>query len=113
MGKTNPLNDDDLKDFVEMRTRTLSEVEGSKGQQGPETEKSWNVTIGSGGSTSSPTDSKRAVAEPAEANGFDLSVKNPNTPEEAPLRSPQQILAEMETLDNHTQQLLDSIKELI
>ena len=29
---------------------------------------------------------------------FDLSVMNPNAPEEAPLRSPEEILAEMEKL---------------
>lgn len=91
MGKTNPLNDKDLAEFV-----TLSGVEGSDGKR-PETEKSWNVV----------------VSEVLEDTGFDLSVKNPNTPEEAPLRAPQQILAEMEQLDQDTRQLLDSIKELI
>jgi len=44
---------------------------------------------------------------------FDLSVKNPNTPEEAPLREPEDILAEMETLDAETAELLKSIKELV
>ncbi|MBT4361363.1 MAG: SAM-dependent DNA methyltransferase, partial [Candidatus Marinimicrobia bacterium] len=44
---------------------------------------------------------------------FDLSVKNPNTPEEAPLRSPKDILDEMERLDGETKTILESIKELI
>ena len=44
---------------------------------------------------------------------FDLSVKNPNTPEEAPLRSPSEILAEMEQLDTENKDILGSIKDLI
>ena len=84
MGKTNPLNDDDLKEFINLQ--------GSK----PETEQSWKLKL----------------AEVDEAT-YDLSIKNPNTPEETPLRSPQDILAEMETLDNETKTILQSIKELI
>jgi type I restriction enzyme M protein len=48
-----------------------------------------------------------------QSNGFDLSVKNPNTPEEAPLRSPQEILDEMTALDEDTKELLDGIRELL
>jgi len=84
MGKTNPLNDKDLEEFVKLQaTKT-------------ESEKSWNLK----------------VAEVDEAT-YDLSVKNPNTPEEAPLRSPEDILIEMETLDIETNTILQSIKELI
>ena len=93
MGKTNPLNDKDLAEFVALR-----QAQGTTNGTGPETEKSWNVSIGS---------------VPELAEGYDLSVKNPNTPEEAPLRAPQEILAEMEQLDEDTRELLDSIKELI
>ena len=46
-------------------------------------------------------------------DNYDLSVKNPNTPEEVPLRNPEEILAEMETLDSETKDILRSIKELI
>ncbi|HAP69259.1 MAG TPA: type I restriction endonuclease subunit M [Flavobacteriales bacterium] len=91
MGKTNPLNDKDLAEFIELQKTKA------------ETEKSWNV----------PVIASEAKQSPTEENGYDLSVKNPNTPEEAPLRAPQQILAEMEQLDQDTRQLLDSIKELI
>lgn len=85
MGKTNSLNDEDLQEFVEMqKTR-------------PETEKSWNVS----------------VAELVEAQQYDLSVKNPNTPEEAALRSPQYILDEMQALDAGTAELMLSIRQLI
>ena len=84
MGKTNPLNDKDLAEFVQLS------------HSKPETEQSWNLKI-------SNIDSKT----------YDLSVKNPNTPEEAPLRDAADILAEMETLDAETSTILQSIKELI
>lgn len=84
MGKTNPLNDADMKEFVTLNL--------SKG----ETEQSWNLK----------------VSEVLE-DTYDLSVKNPNTPEEAPLRDPEEILAEMEFLDKETKAILKSIKELI
>jgi type I restriction enzyme M protein len=42
-----------------------------------------------------------------------LSPKNPNTPEEAPLRSPEEILVEMKELDKETNSILKSLKALI
>jgi type I restriction enzyme M protein len=84
MGKTNPLNDDDLKEFVEFQ------------KSKPETEKSWTIKI-----------------EDVLIHNYDLSVKNPNLPEEAALRGPQEILEEMELLDGETNELLAAIKELI
>ncbi len=84
MGKTNPLNDNDLDEFVQLQATK------------PETEKSWNIKF---------TD--------IDIETFDLSVKNPNTPEEVPLRAPEEILAEMETLDAETNEILKAIKELI
>ncbi len=83
MGKTNPLNDKDMEGFV-----TLQKTK-------PESEKSWNIKVADIDETT-----------------FDLSTKNPNTPEEAPLRAPEDILAEMETLDIETNTILQSIKEL-
>jgi type I restriction enzyme M protein len=44
---------------------------------------------------------------------FDLSAKNPNTPEEPPLRHSQEILAEMEILDKKSAELMKNIKEII
>ena len=84
MGKTNSLNDKDLEEFVKLQ------------KTNPETEQSWNLN----------------VVNIDEAT-FDLSVKNPNTPEEAPLRRPEVILAEMEILDAETKIILQSIKELL
>jgi len=42
-----------------------------------------------------------------------LSVKNPNLPEEAPLREPEVILAEMVELDKETAGLLKSVRGLL
>lgn len=84
MGKTNPLNDKDMEEFVRL---SLSK---------PETENSWLFNV-------NDLDEKT----------FDLSPKNPNTPEGAPLRSPEEILAEMQTLDEETSSILNQIKALI
>ncbi len=84
MGKTNPLNDKDMKEFIELQKTK------------PESEKSWNLKLADIDQTT-----------------YDLSVKNPNIPEEAPLRSPEDILAEMQNLDGKTAALLNSIKELV
>lgn len=84
MGKTNPLNDDDLKEFVELQ------------RERPETERSWNFSVAD-----------------IDGESFDLSVKNPNLPEEDPLRSPEEILAEMERLDSETNAVLKSIRDLL
>ncbi len=84
MGKTNSLNDDDLKEFL-----TLQPTK-------PETEKSWLLQMAD-----------------VQTHNYDLSVKNPNKPEEAALRSPQEILEEMQTLDAETNDILLTIKELI
>ena len=84
MGKTNPLNDKDMAEFIELQKTK------------PESEKSWMVNMAD-----------------VNTDTCDLSVKNPNTPEEAPLRSPEEILTEMETLDTETRDILGSIKDLI
>jgi type I restriction enzyme M protein len=44
---------------------------------------------------------------------FDLSAKNPNTPEEAPLRQPNEILEAMVTLDKETADVMNDLKLLI
>lgn len=85
MGKTNPLNEKDLAEFVTLQ------------KDKPETEQSWNLKL----------------KDLQDLETYDLSVKNPNTPEEAPLRAPEEILHEMKTLDAETNQLLTEIKELL
>lgn len=84
LGKTNPLNDDDLKEFVELQASFA------------DSDQSWTVDI-----------------EDVDLNGFDLSVKNPNAPEEAPLREPAEILTEIALLDQESAKILTEIKELL
>jgi type I restriction enzyme M protein len=84
MGKTNPLNDKDMETF-------LADYKNQSN-----TEQSWVFKMA-------------AIDE----STFDLSPKNPNTPEEAALRSPEVILKEMERLDQETSSILSSIKDLI
>jgi len=84
MGKTNPLNDKDLAEFVALQ-KTM-----------PETENSWMIK-----------------SADIDESTYDLSVKNPNVPEEAPLRSPSEILDEMVVLDKETQEILDVVRGLV
>ncbi|MGB7402820.1 MAG: N-6 DNA methylase [Arcobacter sp.] len=84
MGKTNPLNDKDMLDF-----KTLQKTKA-------DSENSWTLNISDIDETT-----------------YDLSIKNPFTPEEAELRTPKQILEDMENLDKETNKILASIKELV
>ena len=84
MGKTNPLNESDLADFVETaKTKQLSD-------------NSWLVDIGS-----------------VNTETWDLTVTNPNKVEEIDNRTPQEIIAEIEQLDLQAAQALQKIKELL
>lgn len=84
MGKTNPLNDNDLAEFVELQASFA------------ESEKSWSID-----------------AAGLDADTFDLSVKNPNTPEEAPLREPVEIIAEIAKLDAESADILANIRGML
>ncbi len=84
LGKTNPLNEKDLEDFIELQ-KTKAESENS-----------WSIAV---------KDIDQAT--------FDLSAKNPNKKEEAALRQPQEILEEMKALDEESADILNSILELI
>ena len=91
LGKTNPLNEKDLAEFVELQ-KTFADSENS-----------WTVNI------KDLPDGKAGIDQ----STFDLSVKNPNTPEAAPLRQPQEILSAMKSLDDESAEILNSISELI
>ncbi len=84
LGKTNPLNDEDLADFVQLQ-KTLAD-----------SPKSWSVS-----------------ADNVNQTTFDLSVKNPNGGEEIGHRSPADILAEIAALDAESAEVLDNIKGLL
>lgn len=44
---------------------------------------------------------------------FDLSVKNPNKAEEDPLRDPEVIINEIETLDAESVEILEGIRGML
>ena len=84
LGKTNPLNDDDLAEFVKLQ-KTFAD-----------SPKSWSVDV--------------AAIDP---KTFDLSVKNPNGGEEIAHRSPQDIMDEIAALDAESAEVLGNIKALL
>jgi type I restriction enzyme M protein len=84
MGKTNPLNEDDLAEFVAMsRTQALGD-------------NSWCVNVDS-----------------INPETWDLTAKNPNRVEEIDKRSPEAIIAEIEALNAHADRALEAIKQLL
>ena len=84
LGKTNPLNDRDLAEFVELQKSFADST------------KSWSVAV-----------------DAIDRQSWDLSVKNPNAAEAAELRSPQEILAEIAALDAESAQVLARIGGLL
>jgi type I restriction enzyme M protein len=84
MGKTNPLNDGDLVDFIKLQ-KTFAD-----------STKSWSVDVVN-----------------VDAATVDLSVKNPNGDDEVELRSPQEILDEIAALDAEGDEYLATIRELV
>jgi len=84
LGKTSPLNDDDLADFVKLAAKK------------PDSPRSWTVDVNS-----------------LNESTFDLSVKNPNGGEEVKHRTPQQILDEIEKLDQDAAEVLAGIRGLL
>ena len=90
LGKTNPLNENDLADFVKLQ-KTKADSENS-----------WTIDI--------KDIAPKGVSDTAT---YDLSAKNPNKKEEAALRQPQEILEEMKALDEESAEILNSILELI
>ncbi|MDD2934097.1 MAG: N-6 DNA methylase [Methylotenera sp.] len=84
MGKTNPLNDADLAEFVNLQ-KTFAD-----------SPKSWSVSAASIDQTT-----------------FDLSVKNPNGNGEVVHRSAQDIMAEIAALDAESAEVLAGIKALL
>lgn len=84
LGKTTALTDADFDDFV------------GKANTREDSDRSWSVAV-----------------DDIDAAAQDLSPRNPNTPEEAPLRSPKEILAEIRALDAESAVILARIDELL
>ena len=83
MGKSNPLNDEDLEEFVMFQVSRTS------------SDKSWIVDLGN-----------------IDIN-FDLAVRNPNAPEELSRALPQEILDEISALDLQSADLLARVRQQI
>jgi type I restriction enzyme M protein len=84
LGKTNPLNDDDLKEFVNLqKSRKISP-------------QSWKIKV-----------------KDLDVKTWDLAVKNPNKNEEVVIRSPLEILDEIEAADEKCRQLMAKIRGLL
>ncbi len=84
LGRTNPLNERDLADFIQLQKSSA------------QSENSWAIKI-----------------EDIDQTTFDLSVKNPNMPEEAALRSPEEIFKKISELDEESKTILKTIKRLL
>jgi type I restriction enzyme M protein len=84
MGKTNPLNEKDLENFIELQ------------QKSKDSDLSWSVDV-----------------ETVSNKTWDLSVKNPNRNDEVIHRPPAEIIAEIESLDTANQEILGRIKALL
>ena len=84
LGKTNPLNDADLAEFITLQ-RTFAD-----------SLKSWSLD-----------------AKSIDQTTFDLSVKNPNGGEEVTHRSPEAIMDEIAVLDAESAEVLGNIRALL
>ena len=84
MGKTNPLNDADLAEFVALQASST------------DSPKSWRVQ-----------------ADAINPTTFDLSVKNPNGGEAVAHRSPADIMDEIAALDGESAEVLATIRALL
>ncbi|MDO9556176.1 MAG: N-6 DNA methylase [Coriobacteriia bacterium] len=84
MGKTNPLNDADLAEFIELQKTKI------------DSDKSWSLDVADINQTT-----------------FDLSVKNPDGGKEVTHRSPIEILDEIDALDAESAELLLRIRALL
>ncbi len=84
LGKTNPLNENDLADFVNLQ-KTKADSDNS-----------WSIDV-----------------KDINQDTFDLSVKNPNKKDEIVLREPKEILAEIAALDRESAEILKKVRELV
>ncbi|WP_353505925.1 N-6 DNA methylase [Vibrio apostichopi] len=90
MGKTNPLNDKDLEEFVVLQKAAMSDLK--KG----DSDKSWSIAISD-----------------VDESTYDLSIKNPNTEEAVPLREPNVIIDDIIALDKESEAILAKIQGLL
>ena len=86
LGKTNPLNENDLAEFVELQKKKA------------DSDNSWSIVV---------------KTQDLASQQYDLSVKNPNKKDDTVLREPKEILAEIAALDKESAEILKKIRELV
>jgi type I restriction enzyme M protein len=84
LGKGNPLNENDLAEFIELQKNKKDSVN------------SWSLN-----------------AKDIDKKTFDLSVKNPNKNDEVVLREPREILKEISKLDLESKEILNNINQFL
>ena len=84
LGKTNPLNDEDLAEFIKLQKKCA------------DSPKSWSLDV-----------------QTIDQKTFDLSVKNPNGGEAIAHRSPEAIMQEIASLDAESAKVLRNIRALL
>lgn len=84
LGKTNPLNENDLAEFKELQKTKTDSMN------------SWTLKMSD-----------------LDASNYDLSFKNPNKNEDVVLRNPEEILNEIVTLDEESAEMLSAIRRLL
>ncbi len=84
LGKTSPLNENDLADFIKMQNKF------------EDSENSWSIN-----------------SNVIDQNTFDLSVKNPNKKNEVALRQPKEILEEIKAMEEESKEILKSILDIV
>ncbi len=84
MGKTNPLNENDLAEFVKLQKTKA------------DSDKSWSISI-----------------DDVDQSTFDISTKNPNSGGEVVHRRPEDIMDEIAALDVESAEVLANIRELL
>jgi type I restriction enzyme M protein len=84
LGKTNPLNENDLAEFVNLQKTKADSAN------------SWSVKIAD-----------------VDESTWDLSVKNPNRKDKTVLRDPKEIIDEMRGLDKESEEILKVIRGLV
>ncbi len=84
MGKTNPLNDADLEEFLALAPKR------------EDSEKSWTVSVDS-----------------VDESTYDISAKNPNVVVEVDTRTPAEILDEIERLDRESSEIVARLRSLL
>lgn len=84
LGKTNPLNDADLAEFVALQSDKADSAQSS-----------------------------HVPVDGMDRETWDLSVKNPNAPEAEAMRSPEEIIDAMLARDAETAQLLEDVRGML